>query len=293
MVKILDCTIRDGGYANNWEFSDECVLATLLTAQKSNVDYFEVGYRKKSATRKFEQITDDRLEFLKPFKNTKTKLLVMVNELEYDASLFNDAKNSIVDGVRVACHVAELTEGLRICEELYDKGYEVFLNVMNIPQIEEKHYKILSEWENKNIVTAICFADSFGVLVPDNIPEYFKNFRNAGFENIGIHTHNNLQMAFANSLTAINCGAYSVDATVYGMGRGGGNLPIELIIGYLKENSPEHYINLIEKYYLPIYKEHDWGYSIPSLISGLKNVHPNTTHDTNKSFIQMWKSLSE
>lgn len=291
MVKILDCTIRDGGYANNWNFSDDCVLATFLTAQKSNVDYFEAGYRKKSATRKYERISDKELEFLVGHKNGKTKILVMVNELEYDGKMFNNADNSPVDGVRVACHVGELEEGLRICEELKDKGYEIFFNVMNIPQIEEKHYEILTNRKNKDIITSICFADSFGVLMPENIPEYFKNFQKAGFKNIGIHTHNNLQMAFANSLAAINCGAYSVDATVYGMGRGGGNLPIELIIGYLKENSPEHYLELIEKYYLPMYRENDWGYSIPSLVSGLKNIHPSKTHDLKVGFADMWKKL--
>ena len=291
MVKILDCTIRDGGYANNWNFSDDCVLATFLTAQRSNVDYFEIGYRKKNAVRKYERITDDKLEFIADYKNNRTKLLVMVNELEYDAGLFNDANKSPVDGVRVACHVPELKTGIDICEELKDKGYEVFLNIMNIPQIEEKHYKLLAGWENKNIITSLCFADSFGVLVPEKIPEYFEKFRQCGFENISIHTHNNLQMAFANSLKAIESGAYSVDATVYGMGRGGGNLPIELIIGYLKENSPVHYMNLIEKYYLQIYKEHDWGYSVPALISGLKNIHPNETHDTAMNFVQMWNEL--
>lgn len=292
MVKILDCTIRDGGYANNWDFTDECVLATFLTAQKSNVDYFEVGYRKKNATRKFERITDDKLDFLVNYKNNKTKLLVMVNDLEYDGEMFNPAEKSPIDGVRVACHVPELEIGINICEELKDLGYEVFLNIMNIPQIEAKHYELLAKWERKNILTSICFADSYGVLVPSKIPEYFEKLAECGFEKISIHTHNNLQMAFANSLQAIKCGAYCVDATVFGMGRGGGNLPIELIVGYLKENSPEYYINLIEKYYLPIYKEHDWGYSVPALISGLKNIHPNKTHNTNLSYVQMWKELS-
>ena len=75
------------------------------------------------------------------------------------------------------------------------------------------------------------------------------------------------------------------------MGRGGGNLPLELIIGYLKEHSPEFYIDLIEKYYLPIYKEHDWGYSIPALISALKNIHPNTTHDMHTGFLELWNML--
>ena len=291
MSKIIDCTIRDGGYANNWAFSDDCVLATFLTAQRSNIDYFEIGYRKKDAVRKYERITDDKLEFLKDFKNNKMKLLVMVNDLEYNATTFQDADKSIVDGVRVACHMPELQIGMQICEELKDKGYEVFLNIMNIPSIEAKHYKILSDWDKKDIVTSVCFADSYGVLVPSQIPQYFDKLRECGFPNISIHTHNNLQMAFANSLQAIKCGAFSVDATVYGMGRGGGNLPMELIIGYLKEVSPEYYLNLIEKYYLPIYKEHDWGYSVPALISGLKNIHPNKTHDVNMSFVQMWQEL--
>lgn len=290
MVKILDCTIRDGGYVNNWDFSDDCVLATFLTAQRSKVDYFEVGYRKKSATRKFEKITDDKLKFLEEYKNKKTKLLVMVNELEYDSTLFNDFDKSPVDGVRVACHVPEIETGMKICEELYDRGYEVFLNIMHIPQIEQKHFDILANWDRKNILTSVYFADSYGVLVPESIKDYFDKFKAVGFDNVSVHTHNNLQMAFANSLCAIKCGAYAVDATVYGMGRGGGNLPIELLIGYLRENSPEYYMNLIEKYYLPIYNKNNWGYSVPSLISGLKDVHPNKTHGLNMNFVQMWKA---
>ena len=291
MVKILDCTIRDGGYANEWTFSDECFVQTFIAAQKSGIDYFEAGYRNKNGKTKYNCILDKDIEPLVECKNTNIKLFVMVNDLEYDPSLFPMAERSLVDGVRVACHVSELELGIHISEELYDKGYEVFLNIMNIPQISREHFDILAKWGRKCTLTSVCFADSYGVLFPQDIPEDDNTFKDLGFENISLHTHNNLQMAFANTLAAIDCGAYCVDGTVYGMGRGGGNLPLELIIGYLKKHSPEFYIDLIEKYYLPIYKKHDWGYSVPALISALKDVHPNKTHDNEMSFVEMWHTI--
>ncbi len=291
MVKILDCTIRDGGYANDWKFSDQCFVQTFIAAQKSGVDYFEAGYRNKQGKTRYNSIPDQDLEPLIENKISDIKLFVMVNDLEYEPLLFPAAEKSLVDGVRVACHADQLKIGISIAQELFDKGYEVFLNIMNIPQISSEHFNILEKWERKDILISVCLADSYGVLYPKDIPQYFAKFRNAGFENISLHTHNNLQMAFANTLAAIDCGAYCVDGTVYGMGRGGGNLPLELIIGYLKEHSPEFYIDLIEKYYLPIYKEHDWGYSIPALISALKNIHPNTTHDMHTGFLEMWNML--
>ncbi len=292
MVKILDCTIRDGGYANDWNFSDECVLQTFLAAQKSGVDYFEAGYRGANGMTKFNCLTDEYLNTLDENRFSDIKLLVMVNDVEFDAASFSASDKSPLDGVRVACHIPELKPGLAAVEKLYDKGYEVFLNVMNIPQAGCEHYKILEEWSKKDILTSVCFADSYGVIVPEDVPSYFDRLKNIGFKNISIHTHNNLQMAFANTLAAIKCGAYCIDGTVYGMGRGGGNLPLELIIGHLKQNSPEFYIDLIEKYYLPIYKKYDWGYSVPSLLSALKNVHPDKTRDTRKSFIEMWHEFN-
>ena len=109
--------------------------------------------------------------------------------------------------------------------------------------------------------------------MPSDVELIYKKLQDCGFERISFHAHNNLQLAFTNTIKAIELGAYSVDATVFGMGRGGGNLPVEVLLKYLgKENSC--YLDLIEKYYVDLSKKNIWGYNYNSLISGLKNIHP-------------------
>ena len=136
-----------------------------------------------------------------------------------------------------------------------------------------KDYEILKKWKNKNILTSIYFADSFGAFMPCDVEKIYKNLQNCGFEKISFHAHNNLQQALINTAKAIELGAYSVDASVFGMGRGAGNLPIELLLKYLNKNNNE-YLNLIEKYYLDFFEKYKWGYNYKSLTDGLRNIHP-------------------
>lgn len=282
MTKILDCTIRDGGHITGWNFPDELVRGAFNAAQMSGLDYFEIGYL-NSAGGKFAGCKD--LEAL-GLEKKGLKLAVMVNA---GGKAYSMPDSRIVDAVRVACHPDETEIGLHICEEFRAKGFEVFLHLMNISGMADAHFSTLSCWSKKNILTSVYFADSFGSLVPDEVEKYFKKLEGCGFENISFHAHNNMQLAFANTLRAIDCGAYSVDVTAYGMGRGCGNLPAELLLGYLKKN-PEFYFDLIEKYFLDLYEKYRWGYSVPNLIGGLKNLHPRKISELSGcSFSQMWE----
>lgn len=249
MVKILDCTLRDGGYVNNWNFSSECLLSTIMTDEKSGIDFIEIGYQ-----------MPDYID------STSKNLVVMV-----------DAKNiqpvdKRANFVRVACYPEQIKTAITATEDYKSQGFKVFLHLMTADKFE--NWKILSDWKNKNILESIYFADSYGTFLPFDVERIYKEIQDCGYEKISFHAHNNLQLAFANTIKAIELGAYSVDGSVYGIGRGAGNLPIELLLKYLDRDNFE-YINLIKKYYLDIHRNYNWGYNLENLLGGLNNIHPS------------------
>ncbi len=283
MTKLLDCTIRDGGHLNGWNFSDDCVRASYFAAVKAGADYFEIGYRfehPKSEWGKFAKCDDDYIfKLFEP--NEKCKLSVMIDAGKSTLDDFRECKSNLtpISLVRVATYPQKLDIAFKLVEGLKEKGYEVFLNLMAISEFREEDFEKIRNWKNKNLTDAVCFADSFGSFVPDDILKYQKILKKLGFKNICFHSHNNLQLAFANSIRAIGEKFYCIDASIYGMGRGSGNLPAEIITGYLskighKEYNPVAYIDVIERFYLKLSKETPWGYRIQSLIGGLKNIHP-------------------
>lgn len=283
MLKIVDCTIRDGGHLNGWNFSDEEVQASYDAAVKSGVNYFEIGYRfanPEGNLGAFAKCSDESLfNFLT--LDDACKIMVMLNVGKSDIKEFKPCQNNLtpIKAVRVAAYPYELDLAFQYCETLKNLGYEVFLNLMVISKFSDEQYQKLQSWGAKDCIEALYFADSFGGFVPDDIGFYFNKLKSIGFEKIGFHSHNNLQLAFANSLKAIELGAYVVDASIYGMGRGAGNLPIEILVGYLQKTANEQYnplpyIDVIEKFYAEKMQKTPWGYRVQSLISGLKNIHP-------------------
>ncbi len=281
--KTLDCTIRDGGHLNGWNFDDSCVRASYYAAVKCGVDYFEVGYRfnkVKPEWGAFAKCDDGHLSALFDTKEN-CKLTVMIDAGKSDVADFKPCKpeNTPVKAVRVATYPYEIEKALSDCKKLKDLGYEVFLNLMVISEFQDEHFKIIEQWPHKEILQSLNFADSFGSFVPDDIVFYINKLKGLGFKRIGFHSHNNLQLAFANSLKAIESGAYMVDASIYGMGRGSGNLPIEIWTAYLSKTgrtkyNPVAYIDVVNRFYLDLKKNTQWGYRLESLIGGIKNVHP-------------------
>ena len=245
MTKILDCTLRDGFHINKENFSEECILSTLDAAEQSGIEYFEAGYTVPEC-----------------IKSSKIKVGVMV-----------DAKNIVpvsdkADFVRVACYPNQIKTAIDAVQRFEDSGYEVFLHLMTADKFDD--YELLK----KNNRFQVYFADSFGAFMPDDVERIYKKLQDCGFERISFHAHNNLQLAFTNTIKAIELGAYLVDGTVFGIGRGAGNLPIELLLKYLKLDY-ENYLLLIKEYYLPLFEEKSWGYGYKTLLSGLKNIHPS------------------
>ena len=288
MVKLLDCTIRDGGHLNGWNFTKECVEASYKAALAAGMDYFEVGYRFDNPKSEWGDFARCEDQFLFSFlqKSGKCKLSVMIDAGKCSLDKFQDCKPELtpISVVRVATHPPKLEAAIELCEGLKAKGYEVFINFMAISEYNAEDFEKIKNWKNKDILEGACFADSFGAFVPDDVAYYGNKLRSLGLKNICFHSHNNLQLAFANTLRAISENFYCIDASIYGMGRGAGNLPAEIIIGYLNKTdeekyNPVAYIDVIEKFYLEKAQNTPWGYRIQSLVGGLKNIHPDIVNE--------------
>lgn len=288
-MKILDCTLRDGGYTNNWDFDINFAINLYETALNSDISYLEVGYMNNSFNKNkgvFATCDDSLLEKIST-KTDKCQLIVMTDANRFDSNLFVDKsqKTTPLAGVRIATYPQNIVNALMYCKVLKDKGYEVFLNLMVAGVLSDDAFRYLENHSNDKSIDWLVFSDSFGNMTPDKVENIAKTFINIGFKNLGFHSHNNLQMALINSITAMNSGCSLIDATVKGLGRGAGNLPIELFLGYLERINTEYtainYVQFIENYFPESTKY------LCNLISGLDNIHPSyleyLAKHTNKS----------
>jgi 4-hydroxy 2-oxovalerate aldolase len=286
-LKVLDCTIRDGGLINEHKFSDEFVRAVYEAALAAGVDYFECGYKgsKRLSKRddfgpwKFCEEADLRRVFGDE-PNPKMKLSVMADaeRTDYQTDILPKS-DSILSMIRVACYIHQIPTAVEMIKDAHDKGYETTCNIMALSTIQESELRAALKILAATPVDYVYVVDSFGSLYSEQVRDYYRTFvhglGDAG-KKIGIHTHNNQQLAFSNSIEAIIHGVTLVDATIYGLGRGAGNCPMELLLGFLKNPKFDQrpLIECIQKYMLPLSKQIDWGYSIPYMISGQLNLHP-------------------
>lgn len=240
MTKILDCTLRDGLHVR--DFDDECILAVLNAAENAGLQYFEAGYKMPESIQ---------------FAKIKTVIMVDTKNIQ--------PVSKKADCVRVACYPHEIEKALEAVENFHNQGFEVFLHLMTADKFDK--YDILKNWKNKNILTSIYFADSFGSFMPEDVERVYKKLENCGFDKISFHAHDNLHLAFTNTIKAIELGAYSVDATVFGIGRGGGNLSLEILLKYFGKDY-HLYLDLIKKYFLNDEQKFE------ARVGGLENVHP-------------------
>lgn len=284
-IKVLDCTVRDGGLINKWQFSDEFVKKVFLALSNAGVDYMEIGY--KSSEKYFSRIENGAWKFcseddIRKITNgfeTKMKLSAMADIGRIEPEDIPNKKDSVLDMIRVACYAKEVDKGIDLAHHCMDKGYETTINLMAVSKVLEKDLDdALSDLSRSN-VPVIYLVDSFGAMYSEQIHFLAKKYFEAlpGKE-LGIHTHNNQQLAFANTVEAIIAGINRIDATLYGMGRGAGNCPLELLLSFLK--NPKFDIRpvfeVIQEMLIPLKSEMEWGYHIPYMITGILNEHPRS-----------------
>jgi len=284
-IKVLDCTIRDGGLINKWQFSDDIVKKVFLALSRAGVDYMEIGY--KSSEKYFSRVehgawkfcTEDDIKGIVGDNGTKMKLSAMADIGRIDSEDIPLKKDSILDMIRVACYAKETDKAVALAHECLDKGYEVTINLMAVSKVLERDLDEALDDLSKSNVPVIYLVDSFGSLYSEQIHFLAKKYFQAlpGKE-LGIHTHNNQQLAFANTIEAIIAGVNRLDATLYGMGRGAGNCPLELLLSFLKNPKFDirPLIEVIQDIFIPMKADIEWGYHIPYLITGVLNEHPRS-----------------
>jgi 4-hydroxy 2-oxovalerate aldolase len=284
-IKVLDCTIRDGGLINKWQFNDAFVKNVFHALVKSGVDYMEIGYRSsekyfsRDENGKWKFCDDDDIKPVIDGVETDMKLSAMADIGRIDIEDIPPKSESVLSMIRVACYAKQVDKAISFVHALLDKGYETTINLMAVSTVLERDLDEVLEDLSKSDVPTVYLVDSFGAMYSEQIQSLAKKYMEAlpGKE-IGIHAHNNQQLAFANTVEGIICGINRLDATLYGMGRGAGNCPLELLLAFLKNPKFDirPVIAVIQKQFIPLKAEIEWGYHIPYMVTGVLNEHPRS-----------------
>jgi len=281
----MDCTVRDGGLMNKWQFSDDFVSAVYQGCVKAGIDYMEIGYKSSESAFSRDEVgpwkfCDDKdIRRIVGDNNTNMKLSAMADIGRIEPEDIPPAKDSLIDMLRVACYVHQVDKAVWLAEHCIDKGYEVTINLMAVSKVNEPELDQALVDLAKSRVPIIYVVDSFGSLYCESIEHLVKKYKAAlpGKE-LGIHAHNNMQLAMSNTVTSLINGATMLDATLLGMGRGAGNCPIEILIAFLK--NPKYrllpLLDVIQNHVKPWQDKIDWGYHVPYLVTGALNEHPRS-----------------
>jgi len=306
-IKVVDCTIRDGGLMNNSNFTLETVRAAYGAACASGVDYVELGYhnsKKMFSPKEFgpwrfcdEEFMVKATDGIEP---RDTKLAMMMDAHKSDAADIIPAEKSVVDMIRVATYVKDVDKAIHICNAATDAGYEATINIMAIsqeggPELREA----LQQIEAETKAQAVYVVDSFGALYSEEVHYLVETYQMyVKTKQVGVHMHNMQQLAFANTIEGIIKGANYVDGTLYGLGRGAGNCPLELLLGFLKNPKFDLLptLDCIQKHILPLAREIDWGYHVPYMLTGIRNLHPRAAiewmgTDHKNNLVDFYKKL--
>lgn len=291
-IRVLDATIRDGGLVNNFMFSDEFISALYRANVKAGIDYMEFGYKASKELfdvnkfGKWKFCNEEDIRAIVGDNNSDLKISIMadVGRCDYKHDIAEKSE-SVIDMVRVATYVHQMPAAIEMIEDAKSKGYEVTCNIMAISNAQEGDVKQALKMVGESGADGIYIVDSYGALYPEQIrriTELYMEYADEYGKYIGIHAHNNQQLAFANTIEAATNGASFLDATMMSMGRGAGNCATELLLGFLKNPKFNIFpvLKFIQEYMLPL-KESGalWGYDIPYLLTGQLNQHPSAAID--------------
>ncbi|MAI24580.1 MAG: aldolase catalytic domain-containing protein [Myxococcota bacterium] len=287
-LKVLDCTIRDGGLVNAHAFDDKVVRAVYDTCVEAGIDYMEIGYKGSQKLFAPDQFGDfkfcdeDHMRRIVGENESSLKLAAMADaeKTDYHEDILPRDK-SVLDLIRVATYVHQLPVAVDMIKDAADKGYEVACNIMAVSIVQESEIdqalEVLAETPASTIVVVDSFGSLYGEQVARLVKKYLAALEGTGKE-VGIHAHNNQQLAFANTIEAIVQGANRLDATVAGMGRGAGNCPMELLLGFLRNPAyrVRPVLQLLQDHFVELQESLKWGALVPYNITGQLNQHPRT-----------------
>ena len=308
-IKVLDATIRDGGLVNDFYFDDAFVKALYQANIKAGVDYMEFGYKASKEMfdvnkfGKWKFCDEESIRSIVGDNDTNLKISVMadVGRCDFKKDII-DRKDSVIDMVRVATYINTMPAAIEMIEDAHAKGYETTCNIMAISKDQESDIDIALEMLGQSNVDGVYIVDSYGSLYPEQMRNLTKKYVAMGEKYgkfIGIHAHDNMKLAYANTVEAMINGACMLDATVSCMGRGAGNCAMELLLSFLR--NPKYNIipvlKFIESYMVPLKAKGDavWGYDVPYMITGSLNQHPRDAiafvKDGRSDYADMYKEV--
>lgn len=285
IVQLLDCTLRDGGYYNNWKFSKSLIQKYLNQISKTQIRNIEVGFltipraNNKGIT---ANCYNDFFKKIKIPKNINCGVMINASDLltnEKKSSqiykILKNIKKSNVKFIRIACHIHEVSKVKKYFYYIKKRGFKIFINIMQISEITEKQIKDLCKQYN-NLCDVICIADSLGSLNTKKTKWILTRFKKFTAKPLGIHAHDNMNKALSNTLVASKNGATWIDSTIQGMGRGPGNTKTEDVSKYFygKDSYTYKKIKKISKDFLKLKKKYKWGTNQYYHLSGLYKIHP-------------------
>lgn len=307
-IKVVDCTIRDGGLVNNFFFDDDFVKNLYMANVAAGVDYMEFGYKASKEIfdvkefGKWKFCDEEDICAIVGDNDTDLKIAVMadVGRTDYKKDII-PKKDSVIDMIRIATYINTIPAAVEMINYCADMGYETTINVMAISTAAENELDIALELLAESKANVIYLVDSYGSLYPEQIRRYADKYieiAEAHGKLVGIHAHNNQQLAFANTIEACAYGVSYLDATVSGLGRGAGNCYMEFLLGFLR--NPKYSLNPVLKFIqnriLPLKKSGVvWGCDVQYMITGQQNQHPRAaiafTNDGREDYVTFYQSV--
>jgi 4-hydroxy 2-oxovalerate aldolase len=287
-IKLLDCTLRDGGYINNWDFSSEQIKSVVTNFQNAGIEYIEMGYLTSitSNVNGTQFVDMESVSQFLPRDRGQSKYVIMADVAQFDTDTLCRRSPDTADGIRVVFYKRQIEQAYTFCEKVVSLGYDLFLQPMVTVDYSAREFgELISRFQKNYPLYSVAIVDSFGCMTEKEID----GFVNILEENItqavkiGFHSHNNMNLAMQNAVSFFKYAGdrqFILDASASGIGRGAGNLPTELIANYINaEHNGKYDINAIMQVVSdvtePISREKRWGYSPYLMLTAMYRAHPN------------------
>lgn len=298
---LLDCTLRDGGYINDWEFGHDKIKEIFQRLVSSGVEYIELGFlderRPFDINRTIMPDTESANKILAGVDKGNAIVLGMIDYGTCSIDNLQPAKDTVIDGIRVIFKEYLMYEAMHFCKEIKALGYKVFAQMVSVTTYTDEKLKEYAELANSVMPYATSMVDTYGLLDDKKLLHIYNILDKYLDPSIkeGYHAHNNFQLGYSNCRAFLDCGTKRdilVDGTIYGMGKSAGNAPIELLMKYMNENFSKHYdvfqiLEAIDNAIMDIYQKQYWGYNMFFYIASTTGCHPNYV-----SYLMNKKSLS-
>lgn len=287
--ELLDCTLRDGGYVNDWEFGHDKIVEIFERLVSSGVEYIEIGFldqrRAFDMDRTIFPDTKSANKIFAGIDKGDATVLAMIDYGTCSIENLQPAQDTFIDGIRVIFKEHLMYDALNFCNQVQTLGYKVFAQMVSVTTYTDEKLEEYAIECNKIKPFATSMVDTYGLLDEEHLMHIFRILDKHLKPEIkeGYHAHNNFQLGFANAKHFLACDSKRdllADGTLYGMGKSAGNAPLELLMMYRNEKQDAHYdvtqvLEAIDNVIMDIYHKQYWGYNMFFYLAASNECHPN------------------